>query len=102
MKSINFLVILVLSSLVLSTGCSKKFEDYSKNKNLPTSVPPSLILRSVLNSLVVFPGDYQDKAEQFIASNYTYYGDNKYWTGSAALNYSDLNNVVAMEAEAKK
>jgi hypothetical protein len=61
-----------------------------------------LILRSILNGLVVFPGGFEDKANQNILSNYTYYGDNKYWTGSASLNYGQLKDVVAMEAEAKK
>jgi len=95
-------IILAIPVLLLTMGCSKKFEEYSQNKNLPLTVPPGLVLRSILNSLVVFPGDYEDKADQFIASNYTYYGDNKYWTGSAVLDYSALKNVIAMEAEAKK
>ncbi|MES1226290.1 MAG: SusD/RagB family nutrient-binding outer membrane lipoprotein, partial [Bacteroidota bacterium] len=30
------------------------------------------------------------------------YGDNKYWNGSAGLNYGTLNNVVSMEAIANK
>jgi len=91
-----------MPAAMLISGCSKKFEDYSQNKNLPITVPPGLVLRSILNSLVVFPGGFEDKAGQYIASNYTYYGDNKYWTGSASLNYSVLNSVVSMEAEAKK
>jgi hypothetical protein len=95
-------VLLAIPVFMLAAGCSKKFEEYSQNKNLPLTVPPGLVLRSTLNSLEVTPGGFEDKADQFIASNYTYYGDNKYWTGSAVLNYSQLNNVVAMEAEAKK
>lgn len=102
MKSIKFTIALALTVLVLVTGCSKKFEEYSQNKNLPTTVPPSLVLRSILNDIVVFPGGYEDKAGQFMASNYTYYGGNAYWTGSAKLNYSDLNDVLSMEAEAKR
>ena len=102
MKSFKFKIMLALTALVILAGCSKKFEDFSKNKNLPLEVPPGLILRTVLNDIVVYPGDYQDKAGQYIASNYTYYGDNKYWNGSAGLNYGTLNNIVAMEALAKK
>src|SRR6186713_2876419 len=90
------------AALILATGCSKKFDEYSQNKNLPLSVPPSLQLRSILKDISVAPGGLEDKAGQYIASNYTYYGDNKYWTGSATLNYSDLNNIMIMEASAKK
>jgi len=99
---IRSIIVLAVPAALAMAGCSKKFDQYSQNNNLPQHVPPGLVLRSILNSLVVFPGDWQDKADQFIASNYTYYGDNKYWTGSAALNYGDLNNVLSMEAEAKR
>ncbi len=111
MKSLKISFIFSLAVLIIFSGCSKKFEDYSQNSNLPVNVPPSLALRSTLNNLVVFPGGYEDKACQNIASNYTYYGDNKYWTGSAALDYTNsssnsstagyLNTVLAMESEAK-
>ena len=99
---IKFPLLLSLPALMLATGCSKKFEEYSQNKNLPLTVPAGLSLRAILGDVIVYPGGFEDKADQFIASNYTYYGDNKYWTGSATLNYGDLNNVLAMEATAKK
>jgi len=104
MKSLKFPILLILTTLVLATGCSKKFEDYSKNNNLPTplNVPPGIVLPSILNDMVVFPGGDEDKNCQFIVSNYTYYGDNKYWTGSANLSYGSLRNVLAMEKEAKR
>ena len=102
MKSIKYKITLALTALVIFTGCSKKFEENSINHNLPLSVPPGVILRAVLNDIVVYPGDYEDKAGQYIASNYTYYGDNKYWNGSAGFNFATLNNVVAMEAVASK
>jgi len=102
MKSLKFPILFALTALIFSAGCTKKFEDYSQNKNLPLRVPPGVILRSVLNDLVVFPGGDEDKQDQFIASNYTYYGNNEYWTGSANLNYGSLRNVLAMEAEARR
>ncbi len=83
-------------------GCKKKFDDYSQNKNLPLQVPPSLILPTILNDLFVSPGGDEDKADQFIVSNYTYYGLNQYWTGGANLNYGSLRNVLAMENEARR
>jgi hypothetical protein len=102
MKSLKYKIIFALTGLVVLTGCSKKFEDFSKNKNLPVQVPAGVILRAILNDIVVYPGGYEDKAGQYIASNYTYYGDNKYWNGSANWNFSTLNNVLAMEATAAK
>ena len=102
MKSFKFKIMLALTGLVILAGCNKKFEDFSKNNNLPVAVPPGVILRAVLNDIVVYPGGGEDKAGQYIASNYTYYGDNKYWNGSAGLNYGTLNNVLAMEATASK
>lgn len=101
MKLLKTNIILALAIIVAAMGCSKKFEDYSKNSNLPQVVPPGLILPTILNDLLESPGDYQDKADQFIVSNYNYYGDNKYWTGSASLNYGTLRNVLAMEKEAR-
>ena len=102
MKSFKLKIILGLTTLVLFTACKKKFDEYSPNNNLPLTVPPGVVLRAVLGDLVTFPGGYEDKADQFIVSNYTYYGDNKYWNGSANLNYGTLNNVVSMEAIANK
>ena len=94
--------LLTLTLLVFITSCSKKFDDYSQNKNLPVQVPPGLILPTVLNNLYVSPGGDEDKYNQFIVSNYNYYGRNEYWTGSASLSYGALKNVVAMESEAKR
>src|SRR5260221_7155935 len=102
MKSFKFKLILGLTALVLFTACKKKFDEYTRNNNLPLTVPPGVVLRSVLGDMVVYPGDYEDKADQYIVSNYTYYGDNKYWSGSASLNYGTLNNVVSMEGLANK
>ncbi len=102
MKHFKLSLLSVLAALVLSTGCSKKFEDYSINKNLPVQVPPSLILPTILNDLVTQPGNSPDQYSQYIVSNYNYYGDNKYWTGSTSLNFGTLKNVTAMEAEAKR
>jgi hypothetical protein len=102
MKTIQYFILLVLSVTLVSTGCDKTFEDYSTNKNLPLQVPPSLILPTILNDLVVYPGGDEDKACQFIVSNYTYYGLNRYWSGETGLNYGTLRNVKAMEAEARR
>src|ERR1700712_2847740 len=102
MKSINYNILLLLTGFLTLAGCTKKFEDNAKNNNLPLTVPPGVILRGILSDIVVYPGGTEDKAGQYIASNYTYYGDNKYWNGSAGLNYSSLNNVLSMENIAGK
>ncbi|CAN5506390.1 SusD/RagB family nutrient-binding outer membrane lipoprotein [soil metagenome] len=102
MKSFKFHILFAFTILVLAMGCSKKFEDYSQNKNLPLQVPPALVLPTILNDLVVYPGGDVDKNCQFIVSNYDYYGLNEYWSGSAGLNYGSLRNVVAMESEARR
>src|SRR5437867_13336958 len=102
MKTLKYQTLWVLAIFVLAAGCSKKFEDYSANKNLPLQVPPGLVLPTILNDMVVFPGGDDDKACQYIVSNYDYYGLNEYWSGSASLSYGSLRNVLAMESEARR
>ncbi|MEP6645495.1 MAG: SusD/RagB family nutrient-binding outer membrane lipoprotein [Saprospiraceae bacterium] len=102
MKSIHILFSLMFATLIITTGCEKSFEDYSENHNLPLQVPPSLILPTILNDMPVNPGGDEDKASQFIVSNYTYYGLNQYWSGSTGLDYGTLHNVLSMEKEARR
>lgn len=103
MKKNKLLTIIALAAIILTAGgCKKNFVDLSTDPNKPVTVPAYLLLRQIENDLVVFPGGDEDKFSQFTLSSYTYYGDNKYWTGAANLNYGSLNNVVAMEKEAAK
>jgi len=104
MKYFKSSAILALTAVLFAAGCTKKFEQYSQNSNqpLPGKVPPGIVLKSILNNLVVQPGGDADKQCQNICSNYVYYGTNEYWTGSATLDYDNLNNVLAMEAEASR
>src|ERR1700712_3715551 len=102
MKSVKYKILPALIGFVLLAGCSKKFEENSINHNRPLTVPAGVILRGILSDIVVYPGGSEDKAGQYIASNYTYYGDNKFWTGSASLDYGSLNNVLNMENIAAK
>ena len=102
MKPLKISMLFAVAILLLASGCKKKFEDYSKNNNLPLQVPPGLVLPTILNDLAVLPGGDEDKYSQFIVSNYNYYGDNKYWSGSAGLNFGTLRNVLAMESEASR
>jgi len=104
MKSVQKFLFFLLASAILFAGCIKKFQDYSQNSNqpLPGKVPPGIILKTILNSMVVYPHGDADKQCQFYCSNYTYYGTNEYWSGSASLDYGVLNNVLAMESEARR
>ncbi len=102
MKHLKFYFLILATLLIVVSSCKKKFEDYSQNKNLPLQVTPSLILPAIENDMIVYPGGDEDKYDQFIVSNYTYYGLNQYWTGSTGLNYGTLHNVLAMEKEANR
>jgi len=102
MKNNIVTISFAIAILMIAGGCSKKFEDYSRNPNQPVSVPAYLLLRQIENDLVVFPAGDEDKFGQYTLSTYTYYGTNEYWTGSAGLQYGTLRNVVAMEKEAAK
>jgi Starch-binding associating with outer membrane len=90
---LSFLIISILAS------CS----DYQKlevNPNLPTSVPPSLILKNALSKMN--DGAWNDvmRYNQFYCSNYNYYANNEYNWGNTDLKYTTLKNVVQMEKEA--
>lgn len=92
----------LIAVLVLFSSCQKSFDSLSQNPNKPSSVPPYLLLRQIEENLMVFPGGDEDKFGQYTLSTYTYYGDNRYWSGSAELDYGNLQNIVAMEKEAAK
>src|SRR5450432_1082585 len=94
----------LLMAIMALNGCSKQIAKDTTSPNLPASVPPSLLLRDILNDWYNDPfGDYGShggQAErncQFFCSNYTYYGNNAYWDGvfhaqNASLNYGTLTN----------
>ena len=63
--------------LIIISSCNKKFEQYTPNPNLPTSVPAYLLLRQIENDMAVLPGGDADKFCQYTLSSYTYYGTNE-------------------------
>jgi len=80
----------------------KKYEELEKNPNLPAEVPPSLIFTNVLNGMVYYPWSAEQRWNQFWCSNYAYYDDQEYdWT-TTNFNYSKLNDVKQMIAEAQR
>lgn len=102
MKKIIQLQLLLVGLLLLTlNGCQKSFNDLKQNDNLPSSVPPSLLLNGVLYKMYVAPFDYPERWSQYFLCNYDYYGNNRYDFGPGTNYYSTLKNVVTMEEEAK-
>ena len=98
MKKVLYILIL----LVLTFTACKKFEEFEKDPNRPGEVPPSLILTNVLSTTVYYPWSEEQRWNQYWCSNYAYYDDQEYdWT-TTSFNYSKLNNVKQMVAEAAR
>src|ERR1041385_1168239 len=110
MRSYNKVIAIVLT-VVLLGGC-QNFDDLVVNHNLPTSVPPYLLLTGALehlNDQNAWNGKQGSmSAAQFYVSTYDYYGTNNYDQGpftksSNAFEYvSVLQNLEQMDIEAKK
>src|ERR1700758_3321059 len=86
--------------MVLSvSGCQKNFDAFTKNGNVATAVPASLLFNGVLNSMVDFPDGEDEIWSQYYIYNYNYYGNNQYNFGSGDNYYNTLKNVMAMEKQ---
>ncbi len=93
-------------------GSCKDYNELVKNPNLPTTVPPSLLLTGALehlNDQNAWSGKQgSQSAAQFYVSTYDYYGTNNYDQGpfnktSNTFEYTTvLQNIVQMDIEAKK
>jgi len=102
MKKVIKYTTLFFLMIIIFSSCRKSFDELGADVNRPTSVPPSLLLNGVLNSIYDSPyGDFE-KWDQYFLQNYDYYGNNRYDFGSGDDFYSTLKNVLKMEAEAKK
>lgn len=98
--------ILLLAAVAIGS-CNKKYSQDYKNLNLPSTVPPSTLLRSILVDMWDAPFNQDERNNQYTCSNYGYYDDNTYWDGVnhsqyASLNYTDLWNVLSMESQASQ
>ncbi|MFN0216841.1 MAG: SusD/RagB family nutrient-binding outer membrane lipoprotein [Saprospiraceae bacterium] len=100
MKNIKFLLSFFL--LVLAANSCQKFDELEADPNKSTTVPPSLVLRSVLVDMYNAPWSDEQRWNQYWCSNYNYYDNNEYWTGSASLRFTTLKNVQKMEEEAAR
>ena len=103
-----YILIILAASLTLS--CKKQIEEKQLDPNNPTSVPPGLILGTVLTDISgtgsagrlggINSWDLVQAWNQYHCQNYDYYGNNIYsWTDGSFDPYLVLKNVVQMEKE---
>lgn len=109
----KYTIVSIFITMLAMFGCTKTIDKYTVSPNLPVSVPPALLLRSIEYDMYNDPGNLNDhggQAErncQFTCANFTYYGNNAYWDGvfhpqAPNLSYGTLTNVVNMEISAKR
>jgi hypothetical protein len=104
-------VCLIVAGIFLMISCNKQVLEKQINPNNPTSVPPNLVLGTVLTD-ISGTGSAGDLGginswsnvqawNQYHCQNYDYYGNNIYsWTNGSFDPYLVLKNVVKMEQEA--
>src|SRR6187431_2537981 len=81
MMKAYYKILATVFALILLGSC-QDYDELVKNPNLPTSVPPSLLLTGVLehmNDQNAWDGKMgSQSAAQFYVSTYDYYGTNNY------------------------
>jgi hypothetical protein len=103
MNKIFRILLLPVFILLTVTGCKKSFDDLTKNNNVPSTVPASLLFNGLLNKMADLPGQSSyDIYCQYYIYNYDYYGNNRYdnFANGGDNYYNALKNVVDMEARA--
>jgi Starch-binding associating with outer membrane len=104
-------IFILFTGVLLIISCNKQIQDKQTNPNNPTSVPPSLILGTVLLDMAgtgsagslggINSWSSVHAWNQYHCQNYDYYGNNIYsWTSGSFDPYLALKNVVQMESEA--
>ncbi|HTI11773.1 MAG TPA: SusD/RagB family nutrient-binding outer membrane lipoprotein [Puia sp.] len=118
MKQIKYIFFLIMGGLLM-TSCNKQITEKQTDPNNPTSVPPNLILGTILTDISgtgtagalsgtgssegVNSWDGAHRWNQYHCSNYDYYDNNIYsWTNGNFDPYLVLKNVIQMESEAAK
>lgn len=118
MKQIKHIFFIIMGALLM-TACNKQITDKQTNPNNPATVPPKLILGTILTDMSgtgtagalsgtgstegVNSWDGAHRWNQYHCSNYDYYDNNIYaWTNGNFDPYLVLKNVVQMESEAAK
>ncbi|MES1249971.1 MAG: SusD/RagB family nutrient-binding outer membrane lipoprotein, partial [Chitinophaga rupis] len=115
MKQTKYIFFLLIGAWLM-TSCNKQITEKQTDPNNPTSVPPNLILGTLLtdisgtgsagalsgtgNSEGVNSWDGAHRWNQYHCSNYDYYDNQIYaWTNGNFDPYLVLKNVVQMEKE---
>jgi hypothetical protein len=105
-------LITITAALILTFGSCEDYNELVKNKNVPASAPPSVILTGLLehmNDQNAWDGKQGSmSAAQFYVSTYDYYGTNNYDQEPFTKTKNNfeyttvLQNCIQMELEAKK
>ncbi len=126
MKQIKYIFFVLAGALLVTTSCNKQIDEKIPDPNNPTTVPPNLILGTVLTGMSGISGassigslgginswDNVGDWNQYHCQNYNYYGNNIYsWTDNSTetdnqqntsegpfSSYLVLKNVAQMEKE---
>jgi len=110
MKQIKNIFVLFCGAIFI-ISCNKQIQEKQIDPNNPTSVPPNLILGTVLTDMSgtgsggslggINSWSSVHAWNQYHCQNYDYYGNNIYsWTNGSFDPYLVLKNVVQMEKEA--
>jgi hypothetical protein len=110
MKQIKYIFLITIGTLLM-VSCKKQILEKQLDPNNPTSVPPGLILGTVLTDLSgtgsagglggINSWDNVQAWNQYHCQNYDYYGNNIYsWTDGSFNPYLVIKNVLQMEKEA--
>ena len=102
MKKIFINYLLPVFMVLAVTGCKKSFEDLTKNNNVPSTVPASLLFNGILNKMADLPQTSNEIYCQYYIYNYDYYGNNRYdgFASGGDNYYNSLKNVLVMEKQA--
>ncbi|MFI5153453.1 MAG: SusD/RagB family nutrient-binding outer membrane lipoprotein [Chitinophagales bacterium] len=109
MKQLKNILFIVLGIFLISS-CNKKIEQLQPDPNNPASVPPQLILGTVLTDISgtgtqgnlggINSWDLVMGWNQYHCQNYDYYGNNIYaWASGSFDPYLVIKNVGQMEKE---
>ena len=110
MKQIKYLFLITIGTWLM-ISCNKQIQEKQLDPNNPTSVPPGLILGTVLTDISgtgseggyggINSWDNVQAWNQYHCQNYDYYGNNIYsWTNGSFNPYLVIKNVIQMEKEA--
>ena len=110
MKQIKYIFLITIGTWLL-ISCNKQIQEKQLDPNNPTSVPPGLILGTVLTDMSgtgsagalggINSWDNVQAWNQYHCQNYDYYGNNIYsWTDGSFNPYLVIKNVIQMEKEA--